>query len=165
MHALHRRIDAGLPGHPAFGVRLLGVLVVMTAALCACDDTSSPASQGLLLEQPLTLGWAGKDSGVPFESRGVWSARANLRARWKFRLEARPADPDDPRWHGSLDPPVYSTEFSSQDQILFSWDTGMVNANRYAFSRGDTCTAQVTLEPALDPGEAVKAVFTFVIGG
>lgn len=137
----------------------------LALTLLACEDTQTSVSNGLLLPVPLTLDWNGKDLGAPFDSRGTFQARANLRAIWRFRLEAKPADPDDPRWHGQDGPPLYTTEFSSQDRILFSWRTTDVNPGRYPFARGDTCTARVTLQPELDPAEADKAVYTFVIGG
>ncbi len=137
----------------------------LSLSLLACEDTQTNVANGLLLPSPLTLDWNGKELGAPFDSRGTFQARANLRARWRFRLEAKPANPDDPRWHGQDGPPLFSTEFSSQDRILFTWRTTDVNPNRYPFARGDTCTARITLEPTLDPAEAPKAVFTFVIGG
>jgi len=145
---------------------VVAVIACGAISLLACDDnTQTNVSNGLLLPVPLTLEWAGKELGVGFGNEGTFLARANLRARWRFRLEAKPADPDDPRWHGQMDPPLYTTEFSSQDRIQFSWNTSVVNGYRYGFARGDTCTASVTLEPALDPAEASKAVFTFVIDG
>ena len=141
-------------------------MAALAVAVLACEDTPSTPASGLVLAEPLNLDWFGEDVGAPFDTRGVFHARANLRARWKFRLEARPADPDDPRWQPSeLDPPLFTTEFSSQDRILFTWRTTDVNAHRHSFARGDTCTARVTLEPALAPGEEEKATFTFVIGG
>ncbi len=149
--------------------RRAGVVAVAVCGaalfLLACEDTQTNVSNGLLLPVPLTLEWNGKELGAPFDNQGIFHARANLRARWRFRLEAKPADPDDSRWHGQMGPPLYTTEFSSQDRIQFSWNTGVVNGYRYPFALGDTCTASVTLEPALDPAESPKAVFTFVIGG
>ena len=144
---------------------VVAVVACGAVFLLACEDTQTNIPNGLLLPVPLTLEWSGKELGAPFENDGIFRARANLRARWSFRLEAKPASPDDPRWHGQMDPPLYTTEFSSQDRIQFSWNTTIVNGYRYSFARGDTCTASVTLEPALDPAEATKAVFTFVIGG
>ena len=75
-------------------------------SLLACEETQTNVSNGLLLPVPLTLEWAGKELGAAFLNEGVFRARANLRARWRFRLEAKPADPDDPRWHGQMDPPL-----------------------------------------------------------
>ncbi|HZM17156.1 MAG TPA: hypothetical protein VFE28_14235 [Candidatus Krumholzibacteria bacterium] len=147
------------------GRAVLACMAALGTAVLACEDTPSTPASGLVLSEPLNLDWLGEDSGVPFDYRGVFHARANLRARWKFRIEARPADPNDPRWHGEADPPLYTTEFPSQDRILFTWRITDVNPNRNYFASGDTCTARVTLEPALAPGEEEKATFTFVIGG
>jgi hypothetical protein len=135
-----------------------------------CEDERTPtgteSATGIHLVAPLTLDWTGKDSGVPFLYDGVFHARAAMRASWDFRLEARPADPDDPRfgWRNGLGPPLYKQTVTFQEELLFSWNIGSVFAGRNPFALGDTCTATVKLRPALAAGEEAKAVLTFVIG-
>lgn len=134
-------------------------------ALPACEETaSSVKNEGILLVQPLNLDWPGKDAGAPFQYEGVFSAQANLRVKWKFRLDVKPADPDDPRFPGGGSKTVYKTEFTSQDRIGFTWNTSMSNVEAVAFAPGDTCTARLEILPELAPGEEEKAFFRFAVG-
>ncbi|MFQ5600283.1 MAG: hypothetical protein ACE5G2_06985 [Candidatus Krumholzibacteriia bacterium] len=157
-----------LEPHRVASALLLGT--ILCVALCGCEDDGPTALGGSLrvvMEQPLTLSWSGKELGVPFRFDGVFSARANTRVSWRFRLEAKPADPDDPRfnWSTGLGPPLYKQTATFQDAILFSWSTDTVFSGRNFFAAGDTCTATVTLTPQLAAEESDEAVFTFVIGG
>jgi hypothetical protein len=155
--ARRRRLWSGLLTVAAWGI----------FATLGCDDSpSSTSNQGILLVQPLSLEWAGKADGVPFPGRGVFVAQANLRVKWKFRLEVKPADPEDERFHGSPSKVVYKNEFTSQDRIQFTWSTSTINQpiGDFLFMHGDTCDASVDVLPELAEGEEAKALYRFVIG-
>lgn len=131
----------------------LGLLALAALVAVGCED-SPTRSRYVAIVVPLQLHWSGQEQGLPYSGGAAsFEAAAALRVNWEFRLEGYTNDGRRP---------VYATSFSNQDHISFSWNLQSTGGNP-DFAPGDSCVATVTFRQ-MDPADADKALFTFVIG-
>jgi hypothetical protein len=135
--------------------RLDAILLVALAALAAVSCEDSPnGSRYVPIVIPLRLLWSGQQAGLPYTGgTAEFEAAATLRVVWDFRLEGYTTDGRRP---------LYTASFSNQDHIRFSWNMQSTGGNP-DFAPGDSCVATVSFRQ-MDPADADKALFTFVIG-
>jgi hypothetical protein len=143
-----------IPGMERRKHRLDAMLLLALAALGAAGCEDSPnRSPYVSIVVPLQLHWNGQQQGVPYTGGpATFEAAAALRVVWDFRLEGFT---DDGRR------PVYAATFFNQDYLSFSWNLQSTGGNP-DFAPGDSCVATVSF-PQMDPADADKAQFTFVI--
>ena len=136
--------------HRLDAVRFLALATLVAAG---CEDSPN-RSRTIPIVVPLQLHWSGRQEGLPYTGGPAnFEAAAALRVVWDFRLEGYTNDGRRP---------LYTAAFSNQDHIFFSWNMQSTGGNP-DFAPGDSCVATVSF-PQMDPADADKAHFTFVIG-
>ncbi len=147
----------------------IACLAVLALAGSGCNDTPTGNAfpdLEIFLVEPLDFDWPGKETGATFLSqRGTFSAVANTRVAWSLRMEAIPADPNDPRfrWAEGKGPPLLKKTAEFQERIWFSWRRDEVFGGTWPFAVGDTCVA--TLHYGTYSDNQQVTVLRFVIGG